>query len=48
LEDGAKFKGSIDMGPAGADRLGAQPPTSVPAGKLVAVEDKLNQAVGND
>jgi cytoskeletal protein CcmA (bactofilin family) len=38
LEDGAKFKGSIDMDPTGADRAGNQPPKAVPQGKPMAVE----------
>jgi cytoskeletal protein CcmA (bactofilin family) len=37
LEDGAKFKGSIDMDPAGADRSAAQPP------KPTAVGDRLSE-----
>lgn len=45
LEDGAKFKGSIDMDPSGADRATSQPPKSVPTGgKPVAVEDKPSEA----
>ncbi len=40
LEDGAKFKGSIDMDPTGADRMGVQAPKAVPSSKPVAVEDK--------
>lgn len=46
LEDGAKFKGSIDMDPSGADRVSAQPPRSVPTGKPMAVEDKPSEAAG--
>jgi cytoskeletal protein CcmA (bactofilin family) len=44
LEDGAKFKGSIDMDPTGADRAGAQPAKPVSTGKPVAFEDKPNEA----
>jgi cytoskeletal protein CcmA (bactofilin family) len=42
LEDGAKFKGSIDMDPTGAERAssGAQQPQAVPGSKPMAVEDK--------
>jgi cytoskeletal protein CcmA (bactofilin family) len=44
LEDGAKFKGSIDMDPSGAERAVAsavpQAPKAVPSGKPMAVEDK--------
>jgi cytoskeletal protein CcmA (bactofilin family) len=45
LEDGAKFKGSIDMDPTGADRVGAtQMPKAMPTGKPMAVEDKPSEA----
>ena len=44
LEDGAKFKGSIDMDPTGADRAGHQPPKAMPTGKPMAVEDKPSEA----
>jgi cytoskeletal protein CcmA (bactofilin family) len=41
LEDGAKFKGSIDMDPTGADRAAAnQPKASMPGGRPTAVEGK--------
>ncbi|MFW6093326.1 MAG: bactofilin family protein [Pseudomonadota bacterium] len=41
LEDGAKFKGSIDMDPAGAERGGSpQTPKSVPSGKSDAASGK--------
>lgn len=43
LEDGAKFKGSIDMDPASAER--AQP-KAVPQGRPMAVEDKPSEAAG--
>lgn len=44
LEDGAKFKGSIDMDPSGADRAGNQPPKAVPQGKPMAVESSSEAA----
>ena len=44
LEDGAKFKGSIDMDPSGTERAGVQAPKAVPTGKPMAVEDKPNEA----
>lgn len=43
LEDGAKFKGSIDMDPASAER--AQPKV-VPQSRPMAVEDKASEAAG--
>lgn len=46
LEDGARFKGSIDMDPSGSDRGSVQPPKSMPGSKPVAVEGKPNEAAG--
>lgn len=43
LEDGAKFKGAIDMDPTGADR--ATGPKAVPS-KPVAMEGKPSEASG--
>lgn len=42
LEDGAKFKGSIDMDPSGAERASgsASQPQAVSGSKPMAVEDK--------
>ena len=45
LEDGAKFKGSIDMDPSNAESA-APAPKSVPAGKPVSVDDKPSEAAG--
>ncbi len=41
LEDGAKFKGSIDMDPSGADRAGT--PKAMPGSKPMAVEGKPSE-----
>ena len=51
LEDGAKFKGSIDMDPGNAETPGAgassnQSPKSVPPPKPAAVGEKPNEAAG--
>ncbi|NBC22685.1 MAG: polymer-forming cytoskeletal protein [Gammaproteobacteria bacterium] len=51
LEDGAKFKGSIDMDPGSAEGAGSggasgQAPKSVPSSKPAAVADKPNEAAG--
>ncbi|HEX7035110.1 MAG TPA: polymer-forming cytoskeletal protein [Pseudomonadales bacterium] len=43
LEDGAKFKGSIDMDPASAERTQPKP---VPQSRPMAVEDKPSEAAG--
>lgn len=43
LEDGAKFKGSIDMDPASAER---SQPKAVPQGRPMPVEDKPSEAAG--
>lgn len=45
LEDGAKFKGSIDMDPSSAESA-APSPKSVPSGKPVSVGDKPSEAAG--
>jgi cytoskeletal protein CcmA (bactofilin family) len=45
LEDGAKFKGSIDMDPSSAESA-APAPKSVPSGKPVSVDDKPSEAAG--
>jgi len=43
LEDGAKFKGSIDMDPSGADRAAShQAPKAAAAGRPVAMEEKAS------
>lgn len=49
LEDGAKFKGSIDMDPSGAEQRsasGAAQPQAVSGSKPTAVEDKPGGATG--
>ncbi len=50
LEDGAKFKGSIDMDPSSAERSAAtQAPKSVPSaagGKPMSVDSKAGEAAG--
>ena len=45
LEDGAKFKGSIDMDPSSAESA-APAPKPVPSGKPVSVDDKSSGATG--
>lgn len=45
LEDGAKFKGSIDMDPTGAEKAAA-PAKPLAAAKPMAVEDKPSEAAG--
>lgn len=39
LEDGAKFKGSIDMDPTGSERAAGPGPKAMPSSKPMAVED---------
>lgn len=46
LEDGAKFKGSIDMDPGPAQQTATQMPKAVAGGKPMAVEDKASEATG--
>jgi cytoskeletal protein CcmA (bactofilin family) len=47
LEDGAKFKGSIDMDPGGSERaLGGHNARPVAAGKPMAVEGAAGEASG--
>lgn len=47
LEDGAKFKGSIDMDPTGADRaVASQPKASIPSGRPTPVEGKPTEVAG--
>jgi len=51
LEDGAKFKGSIDMDPGSADTAApsggsGQAPKSVPSNKPAVMEGKPNEAAG--
>lgn len=45
LEDGAKFKGSIDMDPTGSERSASAPqPRAVPMSKPVVVDGKPGEA----
>jgi cytoskeletal protein CcmA (bactofilin family) len=47
LEDGAKFKGSIDMDPTNADRAAAnQSKSTISSGRPTAVESKPTEAAG--
>jgi cytoskeletal protein CcmA (bactofilin family) len=47
LEDGAKFKGAIDMDPTGADRAANQPKASIPsAARPTPVEAKPTEVAG--
>jgi cytoskeletal protein CcmA (bactofilin family) len=47
LEDGAKFKGSIDMDPTGADRVAASPSRpSATGGRPAAAESRTAEAAG--